>query len=238
MGQLSLVAVFAAGVLSFASPCVAALVPAYVSYVSGVSVAELAKGANFRRIMLNALLFCLGFTAVFIALGASASLAGGFLISNRILLARAGGTVVVLFGLHVLGLIRIPFLQREARPAWGKLGGGSYLQSPLVGMSFAIGWTPCLGTILASILVLASQATTVGRGALLLAVYSLGLTIPFLVTAAALARGLDTSFMKRHTRAIEIASGLLLVVFGVLIFTSRLTVLTGRLSGLVPAWFK
>lgn len=231
MGELSFAAVFVAGVLSFSSPCVVALVPAYVSYVSGVAVSDLGESSNFGKIMLNALLFCVGFTVIFVTLGASASIVGGFMQANRLLLARVGGAVIVLFGLHVLGLLRIPFLNREVRPMFGKIGGGSYLQSPFVGMSFAIGWTPCLGTILGSILVLASQTATLGQGALLLGVYSLGLTLPFLAVAAALSKGLDLSFIKTNARKIEVASGLLLVAFGLLIFTGQLTLLTQRLIG-------
>ncbi|RJQ54930.1 MAG: cytochrome c biogenesis protein CcdA [Actinobacteria bacterium] len=226
MGELSFVAVFVAGLLSFASPCVAALVPAYISYVSGVSVSELEKSGNVGRVMANALLFCLGFTVVFVTLGASASVAGGFLQANRLLLARIGGIIIILFGLHVLGLVRIPLLNREARPMFGKIGGGSLLQSPFVGMSFAIGWTPCLGTILGSILVLASQTATVGQGATLLGIYSLGLTLPFLAVAAALSRGLDLSFIRKNARKIEVASGVLLILFGLLILTGRLAILT------------
>jgi len=226
VGELSFVAVFVAGLLSFASPCVAALVPAYISYVSGVSVSELEKSGNVGRVMANALLFCLGFTVVFVTLGASASVAGGFLQANRLLLARIGGIIIILFGLHVLGLVRIPLLNREARPMFGKIGGGSLLQSPFVGMSFAIGWTPCLGTILGSILVLASQTATVGQGATLLGIYSLGLTLPFLAVAAALSRGLDLSFIRKNARKIEVASGVLLILFGLLILTGRLAILT------------
>ncbi len=233
-GGLSIVAVFFAGVLSFASPCVAALVPAYVSYLSGVSVTELGESRNFAKVVANALLFCLGFAAVFVALGASASALGGFLSANKIWLARIGGIVVVLLGLHVLGVLRIPFLAKEARPMWGRLGGGSYLQSPFVGMSFAVGWTPCLGPVLSGVLLLASQAKTMGQGALLLGVYSLGLAVPFVLVAMALAKGLDMSFMRKHARAIEVTSGVLLIVFGVLIFTGRLAVLTGQLSRFVP----
>lgn len=234
MGGFSLFAVFAAGVLSFASPCVAALVPAYISYLSGVSVAELGDSRNLGKVILNALLFCLGFAVVFVALGASASALGGFLSANRVWLARIGGSIVVLLGLHVLGVFRIPFLAKEARPAWGKLGGGSYLQSPFVGMSFAVGWTPCLGPILSAVLVVASQTATAAQGAVLLAVYSAGLAVPFLILAIGLAKGLDVSFMRKHARGIEIASGVLLVIFGVLIFTGRLAALTGQLSSIVP----
>lgn len=232
MGGLSIVAVFTAGVLSFASPCVAALVPAYISYVSGVSLAELGRSGNFTRVMTNALLFCLGFAVVFITLGASASALGRVFMANRTLLARIGGIIIILFGLHVLGVLKIPFLNREARPLLGKIGGGGYLKSPLVGMSFAIGWTPCLGTILASVLLLAGQAGTAARGATLLGVYSVGLAIPFLAVAAALSRGLDLSFMRKHARTIEIASGVLLIVFGALIFSGLLRAVTGSLSGL------
>lgn len=235
MGDLSVLGVFIAGVLSFASPCVAALVPAYVSYISGVSVAELGQSRNFAKIMTNALLFSFGFGVVFVALGATASAVGGLLAENKLLLARVGGAVIVLFGLHVLGVVRIPLLAREARPTWGKLGGGSYVQSPLAGMSFAVGWTPCLGPILSGVLLLASQTPTAGQGALLLAVYSAGLAIPFLAVAAALSKGLDLSFVRRHARGIEIASGLLLIVFGTLIFTGQLTALTGRLT-MVLSW--
>lgn len=227
MENLSLFAVFVAGLLSFLSPCVLPLIPAYVSFVSGVSLAEMRKKESdtgvFGRVFLNSVLFVAGFSFVFIALGASATFLGSFLLSHLSVLRKVAGILVIVFGLHTLGVFRIRFLEREKRYHHREKPLGS-VGSFLVGMAFALGWTPCIGPILATVLFYASTKETVARGTLLLAVYSAGLGIPFLLAALGTERFLSVSnLLKKHFRAIEIVSGLLLIGVGFLILTDELT---------------
>ncbi len=230
MGEHSTFAVFAAGLLTFLSPCVLPLIPAYLSFVSGVSMAEIrqkdSQTPTQLRVFLNALLFVAGFSVVFVGLGASATFLGNFLLGQLGLLKKVGGILVIVFGLHTLGVFRIPFLHREKRYQHGTRPLG-LLGGFLVGMAFAFGWTPCIGPILATVLVYASTKETVAHGTWLLAVYSAGLGIPFLLAALGMERFLSVStFLKRHFRTIEILSGLLLIAVGLLILTDELTRIT------------
>ncbi len=227
MENMSVFAVFAAGVLSFLSPCVLPLIPAYVSFVSGVSLAEMRKkdaGTGvLGRVFLNSLLFVGGFSFVFIALGASATFLGSFFLAYLGVLRKVAGILVIMFGLHTLGVFRVRFLDREKRYHHREKPLGP-LGSFLVGMAFALGWTPCIGPILATILFYAGTKETVARGTFLLAVYSAGLGIPFLLAALGTERFLSVSnLLKKHFRAIEIVSGLLLIGVGFLILTDELT---------------
>lgn len=227
MLEVSTLAAFSAGLLSFLSPCILPLIPAYLSFISGVSVKEMRGQAEavppVARVLLNAVVFVLGFSAVFVGLGASATLVGKSLLADLGVLKKVGGGLVILFGLHALGVLRIRFLEQEKRyhqtsKTLGLLG------SFLVGVAFALGWTPCIGPILATILFLASTKETVGQGIWLLSVYSAGLGIPFLLAAMGLERFLQVAgLFKRHFRAVEIVSGLLLILVGVLILTDDLT---------------
>jgi len=232
--SVPLLAAFTAGIASFVSPCVLPLVPGYLSYISGVSMDEMRKTEHrsqvLRRVILNALFFILGFTTVFVILGATASALGQAIAGHRVLFMRVAGVLVVVFGLHMAGVFKIGFLNYEKRFGQGfkKLG---LLGSFLVGFSFAFGWTPCVGPILAAILAYASTQETVGKGVMLLVVYSLGLGVPFILAGI----GINVFFgfferVKRHFRMIEILSGALLVVIGIMIFTDRLTQLIGYLS--------
>lgn len=242
MQEVSLVAsaitAVVAGILSFLSPCVLPLMPAYLSYVSGVSLQDLqgsrrhAEGREASRaVMVGSLAFILGFSAVFIAAGASASAIGRSLVGFRVDLgpltltpAHLAGIVIMAFGLHLLGLLRIPLLYREQRFRFG--GGGGVAQASLLGAAFAFGWTPCIGPVLAGILTIAAAQETVGRGVFLLTFYSLGLGIPFFLAALSLDRFFHVAErLKGHFRAIEIASGLLLVGVGALVLTGSLTTL-------------
>jgi cytochrome c-type biogenesis protein len=230
MDNVSLFAAFSAGLLSFLSPCILPLIPAYLSFVSGVSLGEMGKEAFHRkssaRVLSNALFFVLGFSFVFVSLGASATFLGKFLLAELGILRRIAGALVILFGLHMLGIFRVGFLDQERRYHQRKKSLGLF-GSFLVGLAFALGWTPCIGPILATILFLASTKETVGQGIWLLAVYSAGLGIPFLLAALAIDRFFQvSSAFKRHFRAIEIASGLLLIGVGVLILTDDLTRIT------------
>jgi cytochrome c-type biogenesis protein len=243
MEHVSLIAAFAAGVLSFISPCVLPLVPGYLSFVSGVSLDEMRGTAvrqpaahGRRRVFLASLAFVFGFSLVFIGLGASASAIGQFLMDRLIVLGKIAGVVIILFGLHTMGVLRIRWLYSEKRVQPARKPAG-ILGAAVVGVAFAFGWTPCIGPILAGILAVAASRETVGEGVRLLAIYSLGLGIPFLLTSLAVDR-FFTAFarIRRYYHAIEIVSGLLLVVIGVLIFTNRLTLIAQKLMPYLPTF--
>lgn len=246
MEPVSLIAAFAAGLLSFVSPCVLPLIPGYISYISGIALEDVrgtpagggavAAVASRGRILASSAAFVLGFSLVFVALGASASALGQLLLPRLALLGRIAGAIIILFGLHTMGILRVGWLyserriQTRAKPA-GLLGAG------LVGVAFAFGWTPCIGPILAGILAIAAAQETVSQGVRLLAVYSLGLGIPFLITALAINQFFAAfARIRRHYHSIEIVSGGLLVVIGVLILTNRLTVIARYLSPYLPTF--
>jgi cytochrome c-type biogenesis protein len=239
--QVTLLAAFIAGVLSFISPCVLPLIPGYVSFVSGVSLEEMRGGsaasdASRRQVLITSLAFILGFSLVFIALGASASAVGKFLFARLPLLERIAGAVIIVFGLHTMGVFRIAALETEKRVQTQKRPAGPF-GAVLVGIAFAFGWTPCIGPILGGILVVAGAKETVREGVVLLAVYSLGLGIPFLLTSLAIDRFFAVSKrIRRHYHTIELVSGALLVVVGLLIFTHQLTVITQRLQPYLPTF--
>lgn len=233
VGSISLGLAFLAGLASFLSPCVLPVVPSYVSYVTGLTLADLQEGARAarRQAAVHAGLFIAGFSLVFIGLGASATALGQTLSRILPLLQQAGGVAVALFGLYLLGVLRIPALMRERRLGTsfrpvGKLG------SLLAGAAFAAGWTPCIGPVLASILLYAGLQATMLRGVLLLSAYSLGLAIPFFAAAVAfnwtLAR---LRPLRRWLGPLERATGAFLVVLGVLLFTGRFAILSGFFAG-------
>jgi cytochrome c-type biogenesis protein len=234
--SISLPAAFVAGLLSFLSPCVLPLVPAYLSYMSGVSVEDLTASGGWkamRQTGLKSILFVLGFSVVFVALGATATSLGQILSDRAAVLMKVGAVVVIVFGLHMTGIFRIKALYSEKR-FHAKLNGVGLLGAFLIGVTFAFGWTPCIGPVLAAILSLAMKSESVTRGIALLAAYSLGLGVPFLV--AGFATGTVFAAMRRfraHFRKVEIASGVLVVFIGVLVFTGKLTML----SALASRWF-
>ena len=216
---------FAAGMLSFLSPCVLPLVPGYLSLMSGVGTADLAVAtkADTRRLLRSTLLFVAGFTVVFVALGATASVVGRLLFDHQRGLNQIAGAVVIVMGLAMAGLVTPAFMQRERRVQVSPSRLGSYA-APVMGMAFAFGWTPCLGPVLASLLALAGAEATLGRGVALLFAYSLGLGVPFVATGVAFGRLAGAlGWVKRHARAINMVSGLLLAGFGYLLLTNRLT---------------
>ncbi len=237
--SVSLLTAFLAGLISFVSPCVLPIVPGYLSFISGVNLAQL-KGAEApaglaRRVGAMSLAFVLGFSTVFVTLGAAATLVGAALQSYKRELAVVGGIVIIILGLHTAGLLKIDWLLQDkraevrARP----LGlAGAYV----VGLAFAFGWTPCIGPILGAILLYASQQETVGQGVVLLSAYSAGLGIPFLVAGLAI-NGffLASSRLRAHMRWVEVASGALLVAVGVLLVTDRLTLIAQYFTKLFPA---
>jgi cytochrome c-type biogenesis protein len=240
MGQpLGLVVAFSAGLLSFLSPCVLPLFPSYLSFVTGMSVADLTAdlGAGARRrVMLHATAFVLGFSTVFVALGASFSAAGQFLLDHRDLIRQVGGALIVLFGLYIAGVLRIRLLGRTQRWEMRAKPAG-YAGSFAVGVTFAIGWTPCVGPILGAILSLASTTETVARGIGLLIAYSAGLGVPFLLSAIAL--GAFLKVFRRYRPLIPVlerGAGVLLVIVGVLVFTNYYLVLNSWAMTFTPEW--
>ncbi|HVM42235.1 MAG TPA: cytochrome c biogenesis protein CcdA [Gemmatimonadales bacterium] len=228
---------FLAGLLSFLSPCVLPLVPSYLSFITGVSgVTELESRRHLA--LVHAMLFVAGFSIIFIALGATATELGLLLKSWQAWVERVGGALIVLFGLYTLGVLRIGVLSREARVQLSNKPLG-FLGSVLVGMAFGAGWTPCIGPILGSILLYASSRADLGEGLRLLAAYSLGLAIPFLVAAWALEAFLRWfQRFRRYVRWVEIVAGVLLVAVGLLLLTGSFTVLSGWMQGLTPGFLR
>lgn len=225
----TLLLAFLAGVLSFLSPCVLPLVPSYLAYVGGGS-------ASRATAIRNSLLFILGFSLVFIALGASASLIGGLILENRSWLIRAGGLMVLVFGLMLLGVFRVPFLYRSVKAEY-RGNSSTPLGATLMGMSFAIGWTPCVGPVLGAILTLAGASGTVEQGASLLAVYAAGLALPFLLAAVGLGAFMRLSKrFRRYLPWVERASGALLVIAGMLMLSGYYARLNTYMIRLTPQW--
>ena len=232
--NIGMVGAFAAGLLSFLSPCVLPLIPSYITYITGLSFADLQAEHPTHKVrqqtIIHSLLFIAGFTCVFVILGASASFLGDFLQEHKTAIRRAGGILIVVFGIHVSGIFDIGMLLGEKKLTLHRKPAG-YLGSLIVGVVFAAGWTPCIGPILATIL---AVAATEGRGVWLLLSYSMGLAIPFFLAALAMHQFLVFfRRFKKHIRMFEIITGLLMVVVGVLIFTNYLTVISRYTS----AWF-
>ena len=226
LSAISIVSVFVAGLISFLSPCVLPLVPGYVSYVAGGSLEQLRDdGLSRRRLVALALsaFFVLGFSTVFVALGASASAVGGFLLQHKTIFEYAAGSVIILFGLYLTGLVRIPIFEREARFA-SRLAGGRAASAYLLGAAFAFGWTPCIGPVLGGILTLTATSADVGRGVALLAVYSLGLGVPFLLAAAFTGAFLrHMARIRKVGRPLQIGAGIVMVAMGVALITGYLS---------------
>jgi cytochrome c-type biogenesis protein len=228
---------FLAGLLSFLSPCVLPLVPSYLSFITGMSgVGEIE--ARRHLALLHALLFVLGFTLIFVALGATATALGRVLHAYQDWLERIGGLLILFFGLYTLGVFRIAVLSREARVRLADKPLG-FLGSVLAGMAFGAGWTPCIGPILGSILLYTSTRADLTQGLELLGAYSLGLALPFLIAAWALEAFLRWfQRFRRYIGWVERVAGALLVVVGLLLLTGSFTLLSGWLQGLTPSFLK
>jgi cytochrome c-type biogenesis protein len=240
--------VFVAGLVSFLSPCVLPLVPPYLAYLGGTSLERIStagalQGAAYRRTVLAAACFVAGFTTVFVTLGATASLLGQLVLDHKDTLARIAGVIIILFGLHFLGVLKIPLLYVERRFHTDMSAaslGGAYV----IGLAFAFGWTPCVGPVLATVLTVAAQDNSVHKGIYLLLIYSLGLGVPFLLAAVAIRPFL--SFMqrfKRHLGLVEKAMGAALVATGILFLTGALNAFglwmleTFPVLGTIEEWF-
>jgi cytochrome c-type biogenesis protein len=240
MRNVSMLVAFSAGVFSFLSPCVLPLFPSYLSFITGMSVEQLqeagTQGAERRRVMAHSLAFIVGFSLVFIGMGASFSALGQLLIERRDLIRQIGGGLIILFGLYIAGVLPLAWLGRyrqiqlRSKPA-GLLGSG------LVGVTFAIGWTPCVGPILGSILSLAGTAETVTTGVALLGAYSAGLALPFFLSSLALGAFLvAVRRFRPWIPIVERAAGVLLIVVGILVVTNYFIVLNSYAISLTPDW--
>jgi cytochrome c-type biogenesis protein len=237
--SISITAAVAAGLISFISPCVLPIVPGYLSFISGINVAQL-KGAEapaglVRRVALTSVAFVLGFSTVFVALGAAATLVGYYLQQYKRELGIVGGVVIIVLGLHTAGILKIKWLLYEKKAAVASQPLG-LLGAYVVGLAFAFGWTPCIGPILGAILLYAAQQETVGQGVVLLAAYSAGLGIPFVLSALAI-NGFFAAFgrLRRHMQAVEYVAGALLVGVGLLLVTDRLTLIAQYFVKVFPS---
>jgi cytochrome c-type biogenesis protein len=233
---LGFMVAFVAGLLSFLSPCVLPLVPSYVGFITGMTLPEVA--GRRRAALTHALLFVAGFSLIFILLGASATALGRALNYYQVWLQRVGGVLIILFGLLCLGVFKVNLLTQERRVHLERKPVG-YLGSALVGMAFAAGWTPCIGPVLGGILGLAAASNDVNRGMQLLAAYSAGLALPFLIAAVAVEAFLDWfQRFRRFLPWVMRVSGIMLIVVGVLLVTGEFTRLAGWLQGLTPDFLR
>ena len=215
---------FAAGLLTFLSPCILPLIPAYLSYITGISFDELKEGQKRvirKKTLVHSLLFILGFSLVFITLGASASYLGRLLIIHKAIIGRIGGVLVILFGLYIMGVFKLDFLGKEKHLQF-KSRKGSIIGSVLLGITFAAAWTPCVGPILGSILVLAGTRESMLEGVLLLGIYSLGIAVPFIISALLINSFLlHFAKLRKYMFVVKFACGLLLIVVGILLIWGR-----------------
>ncbi len=242
ISQISLFAAFSAGLLSFISPCVLPLVPSYLSYITGLSVENLAKVEERERfksaILLNALLFIAGFSTVFIAFGASASLIGQVLYEYQDVIRKIGGILIIIFGLYLLGILKLNIFMTERRLVHFESRPVGYLGSFLIGTAFAAGWTPCVGPVLGTILAYASTTESMSGGVMLLSAYSFGLGLPFFLTAF----GMDTFLsyfksLRSYLGGVSFVSGVLLILVGIMIFTDSVTLFTSFLERNGIGWY-
>jgi len=229
--MLEIFIALSAGLISFLSPCVLPLIPGYIAYISGSSLNEILEKKNVN--LLPIILFTIGFSIVFIIFGASATFLGKFLLSNSFLFRVIAGIIIIIFSLHILGIFKIKFLNYEKRIYADR--NKNILSSLLIGMAFAFGWTPCIGPILGSILVLASTTESVTKGILLLCSYSLGLAIPFILSGYLIQKFISISKnLKKKVNLIEKIGGILLLLTGILIITNQLQILGFYILNYLP----
>ncbi len=231
---------FFGGILSFVSPCVLPLVPSYISFVTGISFEELTgdNTSQLRKvILLNSVMFILGFSTVFVViLGSSAQLFGSLFMEYQDIIRKIGGLVIVILGIHIIGIINFKILQRDKRLHFFREKPTGLLGSFLVGVGFAAGWTPCIGPILSAIFAVAATSGKSWSGMMLFIAYSAGLAIPFMLTSI----GINTFLkhfnrFKKHMRIVSVVTGVFLIVTGLLIFSNSLGIISGFLNSLVPS---
>lgn len=225
MNNISLMLAFSAGFLSFLSPCVLPLIPSYIGYLAGSTLQDIQYKNSKLNTMHKSFGFVIGFSLIFILMGASVTTFGKLFLSNQTLLRKVGGILIIIFGLHTTGLLKIKLLYYEKKfMSFSKIEG---LGSIFMGMAFAAGWTPCIGPILSSILIYAANMNTISKGILLLTFYSLGLAIPFIITAYAI-EGLTKYIRKfsKYIRVVSWASGILMIIMGVLVFINNINILS------------
>jgi cytochrome c-type biogenesis protein len=227
---------FTAGILSFLSPCVLPLIPSYITFITGMGFEDVTRSR--RTTLVHALLFVFGFSLIFVALGIGATALGSLLLAYRDWISRIGGVLVIIFGLYMLGVLRIGAMAKDTRVHLSDKPMG-YLGTVLVGIAFGAGWTPCIGPILGAILTYASTSDDLSQGMLLLGTYSLGLAVPFLLSALAIERFLG-AFQKfrKHMGTVNRVSGVLLIIVGILMLTNWFTVLAGYLDSFTPDFLR
>ncbi|MDP2606742.1 MAG: cytochrome c biogenesis CcdA family protein [Deltaproteobacteria bacterium] len=240
MADVNILVAFTAGIFSFLSPCVLPMIPSYLSFISGVSLEEM-RAAHFashirRRVLLNSLAFILGFSLVFISLGASASFLSGFFLSYRSLIRVLGGIFILAVGIYLLGVVKFSALDRYLQFHLKNKPGG-YLGSALVGITFGAAWIPCVGPILGAILTLAATSSEIGRGVFYLATYAAGLALPFFLSAVAVNSFFQFSQkFRRYVRAVHVTAGIFLIIVGLLLITDYMTLLNIYAIRFTPGW--
>jgi cytochrome c-type biogenesis protein len=232
--NITYIGAFLAGLLSFLSPCVLPLIPGYISFISGASIQELSNAGDIKkvkfRVLINSLMFVIGFTVVFVLLGASATAISRLLLKYLRIISIIAGSFIIIFGLHIMGILKISALYNEKRFQSSEKPANIF-GSFIMGLAFAFGWTPCIGPILAGILAVAASQDTIGKGILLLFIYSLGLGIPFMITAWSITfffKMFDK--IKKYFNIVELVAGLLLILVGILMITGGLTKLAASLE--------
>ncbi len=233
--MVSMLIALSAGILSFLSPCVLPIIPPYLAYMGGISMNQLTGDQITRRpAVIASVFFVLGLSTVFLLLGFTASAFGRFFLQNQVLFGQIAGVVIIVFGLHFVGLFRIPLLMREARLDAGDRGGSAF-GAYILGLAFAFGWTPCIGPILGAILSLSAQEDSIGRGTFLMAVYAIGLGAPFILSAVFINRAMGVmNRLKRHMGLIEKAMGALLIAVGIMMATGAFSRLSYWLLETIP----
>jgi cytochrome c-type biogenesis protein len=240
MTEINFVVAFTSGLLSFLSPCVLPVIPSYLSFISGVSLEQMtgprAESAVRRRVVLNSLAFILGFSVVFVSLGVSASFLGGLFAGYRRSIRIAGGALIILVGIYLLGFLKIPALDRYFQMNLKDKPAG-YLGSALIGVTFAVAWIPCVGPILGAILTWAATANQVSEGVFLLSSYAAGLAVPFFLSALAVNSFFQFSqAFRRYVKYVHAVAGVLLVIVGVLLITDYFTLLNTYAIRWTPQW--
>ncbi len=233
--NVSVIVALSAGIISFLSPCILPLIPSYIAFISGVSIEELSLEENLRqvrkKVIANSLMFILGFSLIFISLGASATFLGQFLAQNIRWFEIIGGILVILFGIHFTGIFRLKFLDREKKVHLKKKPLG-YLGTCLVGLAFGAGWTPCVGPILGSILTLAATTQDILKGIVLLAFYSIGIGVPFFISGIIIHKFFEYfKAIRKYFKIITVVGGILLIIVGILLISGYFSTMSAYLSG-------